>query len=44
MIAPPLFGWILDRADPSALLAVTAVVCLLTVATVLETGRQGRRA
>ncbi len=44
VIAPPLFGWILDRADPSALLAVTAVVCLLTVATVLETGRQGRRA
>ncbi len=42
VIAPPAFGWILDRADPSALLAVTAVVCLMTVATVLETGRQGQ--
>jgi MFS family permease len=42
VVAPPMFGYVLDHADPRALYTITALVSLLTVATVLETGRRRR--
>ena len=43
-VAPILYGWLLDHADPRSLFWVMGVVALLTVGTVLITGREGRRA
>ncbi len=43
-VAPILYGWLLDHADPRSLFWVMGVVALLTVGTVLITGRGGRRA
>ena len=42
IIAPVMFGYILDHADPGLLFWLVAAVSLATVATVLVTGRQGR--
>ncbi|MFO1350347.1 MAG: MFS transporter [Gammaproteobacteria bacterium] len=43
IIAPPIFGYLLDHGDPKLLFWAVGVMSLLTVATVLETGRRGRR-
>lgn len=43
-VAPILYGWLLDHADPRSLFWVMGVVALLSVGTVLLTGREGRRA
>ncbi len=43
ILAPPMFGYLLDRGDPSLVFWVTGLVALLTVPTVLLTGAQGRR-
>ena len=42
IIAPVMFGYILDHADPGLLFWLVAAISLATVATVLVTGRQGR--
>jgi MFS family permease len=42
VIAPVLFGYLLDHADPKLLFWAAGALSLLTVATVLATGRQGR--
>jgi len=39
MVAPPLFGYVLDRGDPRLLFVIAAAVSLATVVTVLDTGR-----
>lgn len=43
IIAPPVFGYLLDHSEPSRVFWVSAAVCLLTIPTVLFTGAQGRR-
>jgi FSR family fosmidomycin resistance protein-like MFS transporter len=43
IIAPVMYGWILDHSSARNVLWVSAAVALLTIATVLATGRQGRR-
>ena len=43
ILAPPLFGYLLDRGDPSLVFWVAGALSLLTVPTVLITGLQGRR-
>lgn len=43
IIAPPMFGLMLDHGEPGWVFWGVAVISLLTVATVLETGRRGRR-
>jgi MFS family permease len=43
IIAPVLYGWILDHSDPRNVFWVASGVALLTVVTVLFTGREGRR-
>lgn len=43
IIAPPMFGYILDHSDPSYVFWVAAIVALATVPTVLFTGLQGRK-
>jgi MFS family permease len=44
VVAPILYGWLLDHSAPRNLFWVTGVVALLTVVTVLVTGLQRRRA
>jgi len=44
IFAPLVFGWILDHAAPHLVFHGVALVSLLTVATVLVTGHEGRRA
>ena len=44
MIAPPMFGYLLDRHDPRIVLWVIAGVSLLSVLTVSSTGRRRGRA
>ncbi len=43
MVAPLAFGYILDHAEPRTVFWTVGVVGIATVATVLYTGRQGRR-
>jgi MFS family permease len=42
IIAPVMFGYILDHADPGLLFWLVGAISLSTVATVMVTGRQGR--
>jgi len=44
VVAPVTFGYVLDHAEPSLLFWAVGVVSVLTVATVIVTGRQGRAA
>lgn len=44
IIAPILYGWLLDHSDPRNVFWVSGVVALLTIVTVLATGRSGKRA
>jgi len=44
IIGPVLYGWLLDHSDPRNVFWVGGVVALLTIVTVLVTGRAGRRA
>ncbi len=39
ILAPPMFGYLLDQGQPDTLFLVVAAISLLTVATVLTTGR-----
>ena len=43
VVAPPLFGMILDNADPRGVFWLTGVMAFATIATVLITGGQSRR-
>lgn len=43
MVAPLVFGYILDHAEPRFVFWTVGAVAIATVATVLYTGRQGRR-
>jgi FSR family fosmidomycin resistance protein-like MFS transporter len=43
MVAPVVFGYILDHAEPRSVFWTVGAVAIATVATVLYTGRQGRR-
>ena len=43
VIAPPLFGYILDHNDPSTVFWTVGAVSLLTVLTVYTTGQQRHR-
>ena len=43
VIAPPLFGYLLDAGAPEQMFWVAGIVCLLTVPTVLITGARGTR-
>ena len=44
IVAPVLYGWLLDHSDPKNVFWVSGFVALLTIATVLGTGSAGRRA
>lgn len=44
MVAPIVYGWLLDHSDPGNLFWVIGAAALVTVTTVLITGREGRRA
>ena len=44
IIAPVLYGWLLDHSDPRNVFWVSGFVALLTIVTVLGTGSVGRRA
>ncbi len=43
ILAPVMFGYLLDNADPRLLFWIVGIVGLITIATVLVTGRTGRR-
>jgi MFS family permease len=43
VIGPILFGYLLDHADPRLVFWTVAAVSVLTIFTVLETGRRGRQ-
>ena len=40
IVAPPVFGYLLDTGDPKLLFWAVGVVSMVTIATVLETGRR----
>jgi MFS family permease len=42
VVAPVMFGYILDNADPGLVFWVVGAISLMTVVTVLATGRRGR--
>lgn len=42
VVAPVMFGYILDHADPSLVFWVVGAISLITVVTVLAAGRRGR--
>ena len=44
IIAPVLYGWLLDHSDPKNVFWVSGFVAMLTIVTVLGTGHVGRRA
>jgi MFS family permease len=44
IVAPVLYGYLLDNTDPRNVLWVSALVSLLAIVTVLGTGRANRRA
>jgi FSR family fosmidomycin resistance protein-like MFS transporter len=41
LVMPPIYGWLLDRGEPSAIFLVAAALMVLTMFTVLEVGRRG---
>jgi predicted MFS family arabinose efflux permease len=41
LVMPPIYGWLLDRGEPSAIFLVAAGLMVLTMFTVLEVGRRG---
>ncbi|MCP5156363.1 MAG: MFS transporter [Ectothiorhodospiraceae bacterium] len=43
-VGPVTYGWILDHVDPRAVFWLAGTMALLTMLTVLETGRRGRSA
>jgi FSR family fosmidomycin resistance protein-like MFS transporter len=43
IIAPVMYGWLLDHSSARNVFFVSAAVALLTITTVLLTGREGRR-
>lgn len=43
VIAPVLYGWLLDHSDPRNVFWVSGVMAALTILTVLAAGREGRR-
>jgi len=43
MLAPPLYGYILDSGRPNAVFGMAALASLLTIATVFTTSRAGNR-
>jgi MFS transporter, FSR family, fosmidomycin resistance protein len=43
IVAPVLYGWILDHSDARNVFWVASAAALLTILTVLFTGRAGRR-
>lgn len=42
IVAPVMFGYILDHAEPRLLFWIVGIISLVTVATVMATGRHGR--
>ena len=44
VVAPPLFGMLLDNADPRSVFWLAGALAFATTATVLLTGNQARRA
>ena len=42
IVAPPLFGFILDHSEPNGVLWIAGLVAFATTATVLFTGKQAR--
>ena len=42
-LTPLLFGWLLDRGEPRSVFVVSAVFMLLTITTVVQVRRHGRR-
>jgi len=44
LIAPPVYGWFLDRGEPRAMFAVIAAVMLVMIATVVQVRRRVVRA
>ena len=44
IVAPVLYGWLLDHSDPRNVFWVSGFVALITIVTVLGTGSVGRRA
>jgi FSR family fosmidomycin resistance protein-like MFS transporter len=44
IIAPVMYGWILDNSSARNVFWVSGAIALLTIVTVLVTGREGRRA
>ncbi len=42
-LTPLLFGWLLDRGEPRSVFVVSAVFMLLTISTVVQVRRHGRR-
>lgn len=44
VIAPVLYGWLLDHSDPRNVFWLSGVMAALTILTVLAAGREGRRA
>jgi MFS family permease len=44
VIAPVLYGWLLDHSDPRNVFWVSGVMAMLTILTVRAAGRAGRRA
>jgi MFS family permease len=43
LIAPPVYGWLLDREEPRAMFAVVAIVMLVMIATVVQVRRRVAR-
>ena len=44
LIAPPIYGWFLDRGQPRAMFGVIAAVMLVMIATVVQVRRRVTRA
>lgn len=43
IVAPPVFGYLLDQGNPASVFWLAGLIALLTIPTVLLTGSQGRR-
>jgi len=44
IVVPVLYGWLLDHSDPKNGFWMRGFMALITIVTVLGTGRAGRRA
>jgi MFS transporter, FSR family, fosmidomycin resistance protein len=40
LVAPPVYGWLLDRGEPRAMFVVIATVMLVMIATVVQVRRR----